>query len=83
MELMVTCNRDEWRARRFVILVDGVKIGEQEIPGRGKPEFFHTSHLIPADLVKGKSKVTVRFEAVPGHEIAGIFGLRMVRAASR
>ncbi len=80
MELMVTCNRDEWRARRFLILVDGVKIGEQSLPGRGKPEFFHSSHRIPADLVKGKSKVTVRFEAVSGHEIAAICGIRMLRA---
>jgi hypothetical protein len=81
MDLIVTCNRDEWRVRRFSVLVDGVKVGEQEIPGRGKPEFFHTTHALPADVLKGKSKVTVRFEAAPGHEIAAIFGIRMVRAS--
>ena len=80
MEIVVTCNRDEWSTRRFVILVDGVKIVEQEVPGRGKPEFFHTSHPVPAETVKDKSKVTVRFEAMKGHEIPAIFGIRMVRA---
>jgi hypothetical protein len=30
--------------------------------------------------VAGKQKVTVRFEATGGNEIAGVFGLRMIRS---
>ena len=31
-------------------------------------------------LVAGKSKVTVRFQATGGNEIAAVFGLRTIRA---
>jgi hypothetical protein len=38
--------------------------------------------VIPAELVQGKAKVTVRFQADAGSrtEIATVFGLRMIRA---
>jgi hypothetical protein len=32
--------------------------------------------------VKGKSKVTIRFQATNGNEIAAVFGVRMIRADS-
>ena len=34
---------------------------------------------LPADVVQGKTKVTIRFEATNGNDIAGVFGIRMVR----
>ena len=36
--------------------------------------------IVPAELVKGKQKVTVRFQATGGNETAGVFGVRLVRA---
>ena len=36
-------------------------------------------YAIPADLVRGKQKVTVRFQAASESEIAPVFGLRMIR----
>ena len=39
--------------------------------------FFGRVH---AAVVKDKQKVTVRFQAADGHEIAGVFGVRMIRA---
>ena len=32
------------------------------------------------ELVKDKQKVTVRFQATGGNEIAAVFGIRMIRA---
>jgi uncharacterized protein len=46
----------------------------------GEPHFFDAEYTIPADLVKDKQKVTVRFEATNGNEIARVFGIRMIRA---
>lgn len=78
--LVITCNRDEWQDRSFEILVDGQRIAEQDIPRRGPVQFFDKEHPVPAELLKDKKKVTVRFQAAKGKEIAAIYGIRMIRA---
>jgi hypothetical protein len=86
MILVVTYNNDEQQARSFEIQVDGKRIGEQTFERRS-PElvirFFDVEYPIPAESVKGKQKVIVRFQAVEPNEIAAVFGLRMVRADMR
>ena len=66
MALVVTYNHDEWQERTFDILVDGVRVGEQTIERRGPMRFFDVEYPVPAELVKGKQKVTVKFQADPG-----------------
>ena len=80
MAVVVTYNSDEFRRRTFDILVDGKKIADQVVERNGAPHFFDAEYAIPADLVKDKQKVTVRFEATNGNEIAKVFGVRMIRA---
>lgn len=80
MALVVTYNSDEWRKRTFDILVDGQRVGEQVVEKGGPPHFFDAEYAIPAELVKGRQKVTVRFQATGGNEIAAVFGIRMIRA---
>jgi DUF1680 family protein len=80
MTLVATYYADEWRKRTFEILVDGQRVGEQVIEQRGAPRFFDVQYAIPAKLVEGKQKVTVRFQASQGNEIGAVFGLRMIRA---
>ncbi|MCP5515948.1 MAG: glycoside hydrolase family 127 protein [Verrucomicrobiales bacterium] len=80
MALVVTYNEDEWRRRTFDILVDGERIAQQVIEDRGPLRFFDVEYPLRAALVAGKTEVTVRFEATGGNEIAGVFGLRMIRA---
>ena len=84
MTLILTYHSEERQKRTFEILVDGVRVGEQTIerfkPGNSSGRFFDVEYPIPTDLVKNKQKVTVRFQATGGNEIAGIFGIRMVRA---
>ena len=80
MALVVTYYSDEWRKRTFDILVDGQKVGEQVVEKKGVPHFFEAEYAIPADLAKAKQKVTVRFQATNGNEIAAVFGVRMIRA---
>ena len=36
--------------------------------------------FVGANLVEGKEKVTVRFQATEGNVVAAIFGIRMIRA---
>jgi hypothetical protein len=80
MTLVVSYYSDEWRKRTFDILVEGQKVGEQTIEKGGPVHFFDVDYSVPANLVAGKPKVTVRFQATNGNEIAAVFGLRMIRA---
>ncbi|MBP7054001.1 MAG: glycoside hydrolase family 127 protein [Phycisphaerae bacterium] len=80
MALVVTYNTDEWRRRTFDILVDGQRVGDQVVERSGAPKFFDAQYAIPAEWVKDKKKVTVRFQATNGNEIAAVFGIRMIRA---
>jgi hypothetical protein len=82
MAVVVTYYSDEWRKRTFDILADGQKIGEQVVDREGVPHFFDVEYPLPAALVQNKSKVTIRFQAAPGSEIAAVFGVRMIRADS-
>jgi uncharacterized protein len=84
LKLIATYHGEERATRTFEILVDGVRIGEQRIerhrPGSPTKSFFDVEYTIPAELVQGKQKVTVRFQATGGNETAGVFGVRVVRA---
>jgi hypothetical protein len=82
--LVVTYSNDA-RGRKggFDVLVDGTKVGEQAMERRTPEQdvrFFDVKYPLPLDLVKGKQKVTVRFQATEGNGIPGVFGIRTVRA---
>jgi len=84
MTLIATYHDEERATRTFEILVNGVRVGQQSIerhrPGNGSRGFFEVEYAIPPELVKGKQKVTVRFQATGSNETAAVFGLRMVRS---
>jgi len=83
MTLIVTYSRGEEQDRAFEIHVDGARIAEQAVERRSPQErsgFFDVEYKIPAEAVQGKQKVTVRFQAVGGSEIAAVYGIRMIRA---
>jgi DUF1680 family protein len=80
MAVVVTYYSDEWRKRTFDILADGQRIGRQVVEKKGNPHFFDVEYEVPAGLIKDRQKVTIRFQATNGNEIAGVFGLRMIRA---
>lgn len=81
--LVVTYTTDERGKRSVEILVDGQRVGEQTIerssPGSAVGRFFDVDYRIPTELVKDKSKVTVKFQAIGGNETATVFGVRTVR----
>jgi DUF1680 family protein len=82
--LVVTYSNDA-RGRRgnFDVLVDGTKVGEQTMERRTPEQdvrFFDVKYTLSLDMVKGKQKITVRFQAKEGDAIPGVFGIRTVRA---
>jgi DUF1680 family protein len=84
LALLLTYFSDERGKRTFEVLVDGQRVGEQTIdrnpPGSAMGHFFDVEYKLPAELVKDKKTVTVRFQATNGNEIAGVYGVRMIRA---
>jgi hypothetical protein len=63
----------------FQILVDGTAIGRFQ-PNAVAAGFYDAQYAVPADLVRGKTKVTARFQASGNGRIAPVFGVRMIRA---
>jgi hypothetical protein len=82
MAIVATYYSDDRRATpaAFEIQVDGKTVGEQTVERSTPRRFFDVTYAVPADLVRGKDKVTVRFQAKTGSQIATVFGIRMIRA---
>lgn len=78
--VVVTYFQDEWRRRTMDILVDGTKIAGQVLERGGVPHFFDVEYPIPDTLVRGRTSVTVRFQATQDSETPAIFGVRTVRS---
>jgi hypothetical protein len=79
--LVATYNADTRRARAFDLLVDGQRVGRQTIPESSESRFFDVEYPIPPALVAGKQRVTIRFQASDGSEVAPVFGIRVARKA--
>lgn len=81
LTLVVTYNSDTRRPRAFDILVDGAKVGTESMPKSSVSRFFDVEYALGPALVQDKQRVTVRFHAAPGSDVAPVFGVRVVRAA--
>ena len=81
MSLMVTYYSGDRRGTpaHFAILVDGERVGDQELRFADPMRFFDVEYPVPERLVQGKQKVTVRFQAAEGGRVATVFGVRMIR----
>ena len=64
--------------------MNGQRIGEQTIerypPGSASGRFFDAEYKLTPSLLQDKKKVTVRFQATGGNEIAGVYGIRLIRS---
>lgn len=77
--LVVTYNSDNRRDRSFAIHADGERVAEQRLAKSSVSRFVDIEYPLPATIVNGKPKLTVRFEATNGNEVAPVFGIRTVR----
>jgi hypothetical protein len=78
--LVVTYYSDEWRKRTFEILADGQRLAQQTVEKTTEaPHFFDLEYAVPGEVLKAKQKITVKFQATQGNEIAAVFGLRLIR----
>jgi uncharacterized protein len=81
-ELWVTYWGSDGGNRNFDILVDGQKIATQRLENNKPDRFYEEVYRLPADLLKGKPTITVRFQAHPGAFAGGVFGTRVMKAGA-
>ena len=77
--LVVTYHMDNRRMRTFEILADGQRIAWQTLDQSSEPRFFDVEYPLAPEVVAGKQKVTVRFQATNGNETGAVFGVRVIR----
>ena len=63
----------------FEVQVDGRRVAGEALRLTSPHRFFDVEYPLPQELVRGRSKVTVRFQAKEGSQIATVFALRMIR----
>jgi DUF1680 family protein len=66
--------------KTFDILVNGRTIATENISNKKDGSFLDVRYEIPGELSHGKSSLTVRFQAHPGHTAGPVFGIRTVRS---
>lgn len=65
--------------RGFDLLIDEKQIATQELNGSTTGRFFDVEYPIPAELIKGKSKVEVKVQAHANKTAGRVFGCRILR----
>lgn len=70
----------EWKTHEFDILIDDVLVKEVNNTGKYRiSEFKYETYPVPADLLKGKQQVRVKFVAKPRRQIGEIYEVRLVK----
>jgi len=68
------------RGRVFDILINDVKVATEDLNKYKKSSFYNIVYPIPAELTKGKEKVTVTFQPAPNNSAGPVYGaIRMMR----
>lgn len=79
-QLSVTYWGSDAGGRIFDILVEGEKIATQKLENNRPGKFYEETYPLPAELLKDKQSVTVKFQGHPGATAGGVFGVRVLKA---
>jgi len=70
----------EWGNRKFEIYIDDKKLTTEDNTGKwNQSKFQHTEYAIPEEMVKGKNKVRIKFQALPGSTAGGVYYIQLIR----
>lgn len=64
------------RPREFEIRIDGQTLARQTLGHDHPGKFFDVAYPVPEAMIRGKSKVRVRFAPLPRHTAGPVFGVR-------
>jgi hypothetical protein len=74
---------DDNGGREFDVLVGEAKLATVKLDHNRPGTYYEESYPIPAELTRGKNRVTVRFQAHPGKIAGGVFGCAILRAGGQ
>ena len=78
-DLCVTYWGSDAGGRDFDILVDGEKLATEKLSGKKPGQFYEQLYPLTAAQTKGKTKLTVKFQAHPRNTAGGVFGCAILR----
>ncbi len=70
----------EDRARQFDIIVDGEKLATERLTASHPGVYFDKVYPLPAEVTKGKQKVTLRVQGASTW-VGGVFGVRVMKTS--
>jgi hypothetical protein len=79
VELIATYNGGERGNRQFDILVDNIKIFSENLKGEKPRQFTDHLYAVPFELTKGKSRIVVKYQALPKNIAGALFEIRSAR----
>jgi hypothetical protein len=69
----------EWKTHEFDIFVDDVLLASVNNTGKYRiSEFKYETFPLPAEMLKGKTQIRVKFVAKPNRQIGEIYGVRLI-----
>ncbi|MBN1768220.1 MAG: glycoside hydrolase family 127 protein [Prolixibacteraceae bacterium] len=70
----------EWGGRKFDIYIDDEKLLTEDNTGRwNQSRFFNIEYDIPNSMLKGKSSIRVKFQALPGNTAGAVYYVRLLK----
>ncbi len=80
ISLMVRYWGAEWGTRKFDLFIDDEKLVTEDNTNKWNQSMFkEVVYSIPESMVKGKTHVRVKFQALPGSTAGAVYHLRLVR----
>jgi hypothetical protein len=80
LSLLVRYWGAEWGNRKFDIYIDDEKLVTEDNTGKwNQSKFQNIEYAIPDAMVKGKSKVRIKFQALPGNTAGAVYYLQVLR----
>lgn len=61
----------------FDVLINGQLLAREELYDKWPITYYEEHYKIPQQLIKPNQKLTVKFQAKPGQEAGGVFGLKL------
>lgn len=81
LELMVRYWGFYWGTKKFDIFIDDEKLTSVDTSNHSNiSQFIETSYKIPKDMVKGKEKVRVRFQAQQNSSTSEVYSVRLIKS---
>ena len=72
----------EWKSHEFDIFIDDQLLCSVNNTGKYRiSEWKYETYPIPAELLKGKTQVRVKFVAKPHKQVGEIYGVRLIKEA--